>query len=341
MTTSRPRLRYGGRQAAWREPCAPAKLIAAALLAVAAASSAAQDNVFTLLTDVSEIRERAEQLTPEEKHALVKKREGFARLTAEQQSRLRSLHHDLSIAEDGPLLFDVMTRYQQWLKALPSSERAELLELPATERIARIREIKERQERERFHQQVASVLTADDANVVLRWIEGYVRRHEDELITQLPAGIRPEPGSEFSRRTRRGLMYAVGRPGSKVKLPLPTRDEFAELANQLSPGSRVKLDEAKDEKAQLDLVREWMHAAARIRFRGPEISKERLQKFYNEELTAEDRQRVEKLPVRQMQDELRRKYFEYHPDSRRGFGWGRGPSGRGGDRRGPPRPPRK
>ena len=127
-------------------------------------------------------------------------------------------------------------------------------------------------------------------------------------------------------------MYVIGRPDSMVKLPLPSRDEFAELANQLSPESRVTLDDAKDEEAQLDLVREWIQAATRIRFRRPEISKERLQKFYNEELAAEDRQKLERLPARHMQDELRRTYFEYHPEQRRGFGWGRGPDGRGGPR---------
>src|SRR3954453_21563312 len=89
-----------------------------------------------------------ETLSAEQKRDLLRRKQQFEQLGADEQNKLRQLHHSLSAEPDAPQLTAVMSRYHQWLMTLRPLERDELLSMPAEERIRHIRDMLQRQEKE-------------------------------------------------------------------------------------------------------------------------------------------------------------------------------------------------
>ncbi len=74
-------------------------------------------------------------------------------------------------------LYQVMVRYHDWLKKLSPVSRAELLELPGEQRVAKIVETRADQKR-RLEQEAieGEPLTASDFEHLLKWVEDYAWR---------------------------------------------------------------------------------------------------------------------------------------------------------------------
>ena len=257
-------------------------------------------------------RGRIEAMTPVEREELRQCRERFASLEPERQERLRRLHRQIDKDPRREDLRGVMHRYCQWVGSLPQFTQAELLELPPAERIARIKKI---QEQEREHR--AMQLSAKDAKALRRWVELYAGR----LAKHLPRGQQKHLAGVSEAERRQYVVSLLLRrwkiARDNKKLPVKEQD-LAELRSMLSPTAR-KLLESKPAAVQWAIVEQWMrrillrqrdsrHRSGMILMR--QVSDEELARFFEEQLTAEERDRLLGLPADVVQRALRQRYIE-------------------------------
>ncbi len=109
-------------------------------------------------TDLDARRQRVARLDGDEQQELLRKFERFSTLPAEEQQRLRALEAAISREPRADELQHVLKRYHEWLKTLSSSQRAQLADLSAKDRVKMIERIK----RDQRHAQVERTLSADD-----------------------------------------------------------------------------------------------------------------------------------------------------------------------------------
>ena len=121
-------------------------ILSAALWSVAFASAPA---VGSADETMDQRRARLEKMSSLEKDELLRNHKRLEQLKLEQQKQLRDLEQQLANDPQGDRLRKVMLQYHEWLRALPSAERADLLSLKSDEeRIARIKSMLEKQETE-------------------------------------------------------------------------------------------------------------------------------------------------------------------------------------------------
>ena len=135
-------------------------------------------------------RERVASMTDAEKEALRRKQERFEQLDPARQEELRQLHRRLERTPGADRLRQVMARYDEWLKTLSPGQRADLLELPPADRIARIKEIQQQQESRRVREITAQQIEPEDVRVLFTWVYEFVGRHEAEVLAQIPPPFR-------------------------------------------------------------------------------------------------------------------------------------------------------
>jgi hypothetical protein len=279
----------------------------------------------------AERRARVKNLSPEAKEELRLKEERFANLSESERQRLRSLHEELSKCDDSARLQGVLERYHAWLATLSSTERAKLLDLPADERIKRIKKTMEEQEEQRFRD-LARVekLSPADQEAIGKWLESFIDAHQAEILAATQEQWRPSEGSAGYRMalTFQLLWHWTSEDS---KMPKPSAEEVNDLVASLSPEARKPFEAKHEPGVKTKLVQEWVRAAIVSRRMPLPVSTETLLKFYKEELSDQERERLDNLPNERWQDELRRAYTRRYGQR----GWpGRG--GRGG-RGGPPR----
>jgi hypothetical protein len=276
---------------------------------------------------------RLAALPPGEIEELRTKKEQFDRLPPEERARLRDLHRQLCQQPDAEKLREVMIRYSEWLKSLPSDQRSELAALDATQRLQQIKRVLEQQERQRFQELVFRKLDPRDYEVIKKWFSALVQRKVKSLGETLP----PEAREQISRRSDpMDLLMEIARirremPGEKKDArPLDYLDiseaDVAELNRALSPEASRTLADVPDNNDKLTLVRGWVLAAA-FSGRWHRVSDEELKKFLATR-DAATRDHLEDLPREEMFKELRRLYYTEHMRSRwppRGGPGGPGP----------------
>lgn len=311
-------------------------------------------------------RQRLEQMSQQELAELRRKKERFDQLSEAEQERLRKLHADLQTDPQADQLQQVLASYNAWLQTLTAAERAELMSLPAEQRVRQIKQLQQEQRRDVADRlgTPSATIPAEDATVVLEWMDEYLKRSRAHLETQMPQLAERLAQTGDSKRHVAVLMFALMQSRSEAGLTPPALDpaDIERLAEKLSPTSRQQLNAAPNPKEQMDLILKWCRAAF---FRQFEPSREELEKYYRESLTAEDREWLDAMPRQRFQQTLRSMYFrdrqiaeggrggflrgqrrpgeppaKRSPDGKGpGFGFPPlGPFGPGGDLR-PPRPP--
>jgi hypothetical protein len=258
---------------------------------------------------------------------LIRKKRRFDRLSTREQDRLRDFSKELEADPAREDLLRVMNSYHEWLQSLRPGKRAELLSLPADERIARIREVLEEEEKERFQRYVRSALTRDDAGHVSKWFQDVIGRRENQLEARLTDDVRAEfkNRSDSYRRIRLTMTWLQLPPG---ELGLSDK-EIEDLKSQLSSSAVSAIKEQTDSLNRDQLIREFINAAWVSRMRGggpPRIAESDLWDFFSNSLDAEARSRLEGLTSERMRRELRFLYIRY--------GGGRSRRGGGGENRG-------
>lgn len=303
-------------------------------------------------------RERFEKMTPQQLADLVRKKERFDQLPPEQQSAVRQLHAELSAEANESQLRSVLTRYHAWLQTLTAAQRAELLSLPADERMKQIRKLQDaqKQDQQRFVlPSPGSSLPDADVATLLAWFDQLLARVQPQILDQSPRTKEFLDKTSDPRQRRWILMMAVGRPRGENRLSLltPTQEEIDALREQLSPPTRTQFDAAQSRDKKQELVQDWLRSAMFQQFRP---TAEELERFYREELTASEREWLDPMPRERFLRELGNMYrfrasggqrpsFGGRPPFGGGSGGGPGPTlgpGPGGSPNGqvPPGPPR-
>ncbi len=316
--------------------------LAAAALAIAAAALAA--TAWQVQVAAGEAQARLEALEPQEREELARSLRRFDALDKEQQERVRRLHAMIEAQPDAEDLHDVARRYYDWLRQLPPHQRAELLDLPADERLQRVVEMQRAEAERRARHEGLSL-----------WLETLAEELEGAVCERVPERIRHR--IERSPDFRRGVAidYVVATlhlrgPGRSPFLDgelvkrIRSEEELARLRGMLSPATQNMLRDKSIEEQWEQVsswVREWswQRIPWHRRFRIP-VSDEDLAEFFENELSAEERDRLMRLDGERMYHELRLRYItsQRRPDPGRApprdAPW-TGPDG------GPPRPRRE
>lgn len=253
--------------------------------------------------DLASRRQRVLGMTPAEQSKLATSRDQFAALDGTEQARMRQLCRDIEQDANSEQLQQVMHRYCQWLKALPSNQRYDLVDMPVDERLATIKKLKQ---------------DAIDEEGLRRWFEKYRTRPAQQTPQDQPSTA---PPSERGPR-RPGGPLAWMEPIRKAwteRLPRLTSEDLAALRAELFLETRKEL-----EKQSLDEQRHWVGKHIREMFqeagisrwfsRGSsgtwvEVSDDELAKYFEgDELSAELRDELLALPGKEMYDRLRTYY---------------------------------
>jgi hypothetical protein len=278
--------------------------------------------------------ERVENMSQAEKTALLDKKRRFDELSLDDQERLRTFEKQLSQDPDQERLRRILERYHAWLYTLPTTERAEILSLPADQRVKKISELMsaEKANRQRAMAMGRKMNPADLA-VIYGWFDTFLDAHAQEILATLP----DEPFAKFKKeydverdRVVLGRLYAFSR---SPDVPRPSPSEEQQLQTQVSKDAREVLADADPERRS-QIIRWWIGAAV-LSHLGANPSLDELHKFAEESLSEQQRLRLESLPADQMYRELRFLYNQQRfGDPGRQFPWG--PGGPAGP---PPHPP--
>lgn len=257
---------------------------------------------------------RVEQMSASQRNALKRNQERLESLPAENQLRLRELERQLDADPAGDRLRALMVRYHEWLQSLPSGERAELLSLPAEQRLPKIQEMMTKYETARLREQAKEALTPEDSQLVKKWFGEIVKLRRDKLIELLPPSMREVAKTEEDPRRLMNHVFwnreNPGRPGPGFTMSDPlqiTEQERKVLVDTLSPAARKVYSQAPNEDQRKEIVQFWIFSSVFFQ----RLTSEELQAFLkSKNLPASERDRIENLPPDQMRAELVRLYFQ-------------------------------
>ena len=293
------------------------------------------------------VLERLDKMSAAEKKEVQRNQERFYNLPVEERDRLRKLHRDIALDQRADHLRGLMGRYTEWLRTLPSGQRADLLSLPPKDRIEKIKQLMQQQHTSRMRGIVAAELSDDDLRAIVKWMNDFVRRHEKEILDSMPM-MKQRLAQIDDPRKRQLLIQVAIRMGGRKELPRPDDEDIERLKSQLSPKARQQLDTAQQDGHLTELAQRWMRAAMYSRRQTPAVDRDELRKFYNEVASQDPQKReyLESLPPERMLAELTRMYnahrFEQFIGTKKPFFGrpgggrrGRGYGGRSGERKPP------
>lgn len=257
-------------------------------------------------------RERLEHLPPSQANALLEKKRRFDELQPEQQDQLRRLHDQVAHDEQAERLQQVLARYVEWLKTLPSGQRAELLSLPADERIAKIKALMEEERKQQFRRFAEQPPPEEDMKVLVQWFGEFFERHRERILAELPVarreatekikGSKPEPVALYFRYLRDRV------PDANERI-VPSDEEIKDLESRLSDATKKILEQTPAPQKQFTLFR-WIGTSMFNKAAG-KASPEELSRFYKEDLTPKEREHLDNLSAEAARRELRFFYFRH------------------------------
>ena len=242
--------------------------------------------------------------SPAAKNHLARNFERFERLAPEEQARRIALEAQLASDPQQAELRDTMQRYQQWLKTLSSSQRAELRTLPVDKRVARVVQLRQAQEVELARRQDQRAMAA---------------LVESRLLSQVSdPGLRDKltAAPEFARRAV--LFRQMGPQGMQELRRDLTPEELAAIGPEVSESLRQQLQGAGADEARQRLVSQRLREVRRQLFEGDGLSllawmgqepEPELDRFFKDDLTDLQRESLLSLPPDQMRYRLRRLYL--------------------------------
>jgi len=287
---------------------------------------------------------RLQQMTPEQKDDLRRKKIRFDELGDEEKKRLRDLHDEIASDPNAKDLQNTATAYNRWLRTLDSAERSQLLDIKDPEaRIERIKELMHQQETRRF-QQYSINLPEQDREAIFKWLEDFVAAHEAAIVDRLPGYAKQRiADAADADAKRRELFRSWQRHRREFNPPSwPSSEDHAQLVKRLSAETQKILEssaaseltkEPEDQRTperqqalQQRKVEELVRTAYFSRM-FPQISQEELLKYYAA-MKSDDprRKQLEGKEGEELRRELQRIYNGEH------F------LGRGGPPGGPPAP---
>lgn len=265
-------------------------------------------------------RDRIEHhMADAEKQDLEIKTDRFQSLKPQQQQQLRDMHENLAADPNRDKLAVAMDRFYEWYKQLSRIQRDELRLRTGLDRIAYVKQLRKSEEKRIAHQRVTK-----DVQTVVRWMEDYAAKHERILTVSPRTAL-----SNVESLRRRQLFVRLWRRWQGQPVPSGpeiTDEAFAKLRGKLSPELQAKIGKGANTNAQWKLLTEIIPVGIRdvltasIQDRLPrdfiqklptamlyladaKINRDKLMKFFHENLTREERLRLQNLPP----DEFRKK----------------------------------
>lgn len=249
---------------------------------------------------------RLERMSPSKKEELARKKARFDKLSPEEQARLKKLCNQIKSRPDADELESVMSRYHEWLKTLSSNELAELRDLPEEERLDYIKRVKKQQQQKEFLQ-IAREASPEDLETVFEWLKDFVYGRREQLLRSLHGdfGRRVASMDEKDRQTLVLIHIVVNQPPHS---PLrPGKDDVEELIPRLSPPLQRVFNESPDVFTRIQMVSIWSWGALWSKS-FPEVTGDKLASYFGK-LPARERDRLEKLPAKDRELELKKLYY--------------------------------
>ncbi len=251
-------------------PLAEGSIVPAASPSVATAGSSSYGSA--LSATPAQRRQMLEKMSAGEKDQLLQKLARFHSLPVAQQAELRALNDRLTADPQPDALLLTLSHYREWLKALPPTDRAELLELAEDKRIARIKELKQDEQVRMEKIAQATGFSLEDEHLVLAWYRDYLVRHGAELQKKLEqdrlAANKPDERTKWEERGRMHSMFMYRAVLSAWSSDDPDMrasivpDELNLLAKSLSPEAQAWLSSKKTPPEKSRLVADWVQFAS-------------------------------------------------------------------------------
>jgi anti-sigma factor RsiW len=260
-------------------------------------------------------RDRIKAMSTAQKENLLNRQQQFSKLEPAERQRVRQLHDQLRNDPEAARLREVLTRYYQWLTALPEFRQLQLKEAPPEQRIQQIKKIQQTQAAS-----AASQLDPPDREALRLWIDRYVRQHEARLLEMVPANYRRNVSKVTPEMRHRWVLALIYQRWKRVGAPALAAlgsGELASLRAGLSPPTRARLEALPTDK-QWQMVAEWIgQVSVKRPSAGPRLPNldEQLAHFFEFHLDDETRDRLMSLPGDEMQQRLRDRFDRFqHPN---------------------------
>jgi len=258
-----------------------------------------------------------------ERAKLQEKQTRFEQLEENVKRDLRQFHQALQADPARDQLTQIMHSYTQWLLALPPVEVRRIRGLSREERFAEVERIVREQKASRFKELLNSRLDFDDLSVVGDWMNDWMKTEEInvsklalEVAKNLSEDIQQRISSiqDPTTRLRLTLIASLEKIGMQkwTEMFPQWQQNTDQLLSKISPTAREIYKKTQGEREQLQLVMRWVYNAFLAKhFNWMNVDDRELGKFYQEELSAKDRDMVDRLPAEQYKATLRRLYFRY------------------------------
>lgn len=314
-------------------------------------------------SDDMELRRRwLESLDNRQQHLLRRNIQRFQALPASEQDRLRDMYAEIQAAPDRGELEKTIRRYYEWYKLLNVYQRMDLQRYAGSERIERIRRLREemvlasfagidsrriRWLLEMLAQQSGARPSAEDIHTLIRWVEDFAMERGDQVREHLPSEDRRKVerflqnvDDDMHRREMLAMTWLKWQAENPDDRSILTDADLGRLRERLSAESRATLSSLSPSE-QVKIITNWLRVFVFHRFmarRGPgdwrhTPDETELFDFMEEELTEEERDELLRMPTNEMYRELMNRYIAWrYPWSKTKLPkWGEEPS-RGGPR---------
>jgi hypothetical protein len=194
-----------------------------------------------------------------------------------------------------------MKHYHDWLKTLSTNQLADLRGKPEAERVDYIKRIVAEQQQKAWRK-LAEQASAEDLETVFDWLKEFVQKHRDQLA---PGDL----GRRLAKvdKDRQALILIHFMQSSRFPGAVrPGKTEVEALIPRLSPEAQKFFNKTTDLPRRIQLISIWSRAAWWSKA-FPNVTSEQLAAFF-EKLQAEERDRLEMLPIADRDSELRLLY---------------------------------
>jgi hypothetical protein len=255
-----------------------------------------QQKQFQLVSSLDTRRNWLEQQSPEEKVSLRAKFNRFQELSEAEQQHLRDLHAQVLELGDERLIATLL-HYHQWLRSITPTVQYELRQEKTPLERARYVAAQVELQRRSSVMELSEKQLGQYFRAILRAV-GKSRSQTDQLTEQQRNALqsmRPDQALRWFGQTEHSEEY------------LKLKEELATILPEGTLEELWKLPEQERREQMWSWFRQaWM--LQRPKAMKGEVSQEELEKFFVNELRAEDQERLLALPREEMLSQLRRMY---------------------------------
>lgn len=285
---------------------------------------------------LEERRARVAAMDPLARERLWDRYDRFRRMAPPLQDRLRRLHQELEQDPNGPELRQVMQRYADWFKTLPPHEQADLRHLAPEQRVIRIKRLLAEQAQKakpgdtdatrtdrpgRPGRRGGVPLNLANVEAVLQWMDSYLQKkgapwHDASQRREFQERLTREKDPVRRYELIAQTWHHWQAHSEKESLPFSDQD-LAEVRSRLTPETIRKLQNRTPAEQWTLLLRMISLNAVQqlVAWRtdpiAVDVSDDELARFFEYELSGEERDRLVNLPSDEMSQELRRRYLQW------------------------------